>query len=37
MGKEPMIRILGRDAVSVATVAIMLSRAVGKRMCPDKD
>ncbi|WP_369424516.1 bifunctional hydroxymethylpyrimidine kinase/phosphomethylpyrimidine kinase [Methanothrix sp.] len=31
MGKEPMIRILGRDAVSVATVAIMLSRAVGKR------
>lgn len=31
MGKEPMIRILGRDAVSVATIAIMLSRAVGKR------
>ncbi|HOK58555.1 MAG TPA: bifunctional hydroxymethylpyrimidine kinase/phosphomethylpyrimidine kinase [Methanothrix sp.] len=31
VGKEPMIRILGRDAVSVATVAIMLSRAVGKR------
>lgn len=31
MGKEPMIRILGRDAVSVATVAIMLSRAVRKR------
>lgn len=31
MGKEPMIRILGGDAVSVATVAIMLSRAVGKR------
>ncbi|ABK14617.1 bifunctional hydroxymethylpyrimidine kinase/phosphomethylpyrimidine kinase [Methanothrix thermoacetophila] len=31
MGKEPMIRILGRDAVSVATVAIMLSRAVWKR------
>ncbi len=26
MGKEPMIRILGRDAVSVASIAIMLAR-----------
>lgn len=30
-GKEPMVRILGRDAVSVATVAVMLSKAVRKR------
>lgn len=31
MGKEPMIRILGRDAVSVATIAVMLSNALKRR------